>query len=119
MPVKPSEKPGLLVQGEPLGVDYLHTQSHVMLFRDGKTREQVIRTLVDEGAEPGLAREVVKYQLQQFYQKRKAQGRKETFQGLLWFGGGATLAFFGVCFFSWGPMIYGGWAIVSGLSKLV
>lgn len=119
MPAKPSEKAGLLVRGEPLDTDYLHTQSHLLLFVKGKRPQQVVRALVEEGVEPDLAREVVMYQVQQFNEQRKRQGRKDALQGLLWFGGGAVLTYLDVGFIFWGAVVYGGWGVISGLSKLV
>ena len=107
-----------MVQGKPLDADYLHTQSHLLLFLEGKRPEQVVRALVEEGVDPDLARSAVLYQFQQFNQQRKTQGRNEALKGLFLFGGGAVLAYFDMGFVSWTALVYGGWGIISGLSKL-
>ena len=107
------------MQGEPLDSDYLHTQSHLLLFFEGKRPEEVVRTLVEEGADPDLAREAVVYQVQQFNEQRKTQGREEALMGALWFAGGAVLTYLDVGFIFWGAMVYGGWGVISGLSKLI
>lgn len=119
MPVKPSEESRPLEQGEPLDADYLHVQAHWLLFHEGRRPQQVVSALVEEGADPVLVQEVVVYQVQQFNQQRKAEGREEVLVGLLWFGGGAALTYMDVGLIFWGAMLYGGWGVISGLAKLV
>lgn len=108
-----------MVQGKPLDADYLHTQAHLLLFFEGKRPEQVVRALVEEGADSDLARSAVLYQVQLFNQQRKAQGRNEALWASLWLGGGVVLTYHDVGFIFWGAMIYGAWGVISGLSKLV